>query len=284
MSRRAASLVAVASLLAAATVSGTTVGPNSERSDARACRARDRRRHDRPRERRPCASPPDRLAGARHRRVLLAGRRPRAPEPPPDRCGRDARGRSAPRSGRPVRQAAPYVLRGGHNLNLELVRRAPPPCGLRRRSRRYAARLLAAGSPRAGAPRPVGSVPAGGVGPALARDDRSGTVPRSSQPRPVAGGRCDPSYPRSASRLRRRTSTAPTSRTELPRTAARPPPLRRGRGRPRLRTLIGRVGVRLQLLDPGLPLGRHVGRPLDAPVLRAPCGRRAPPDGAPCAP
>ena len=49
-----------------------------------------------------------------------------------------------------------------------------------------------------GPPRPMGSVPAGGVGPALAATTGPGTVPRPLRPRPVVGGRCDPRTPPSA--------------------------------------------------------------------------------------
>ena len=169
--------------------------PRSQRRTP--CRARDRRRHDRPRERRPRASPPDRHAGARHRRVLLAGRRPRAPEPPPGGCGRDARGRSAPRSGRPVRQAAP----------LRPPRRPQPQSRARTRGAatvwfyggdrgRYAARLLAAGTAARKARLGLwGACPRAVWDPLSPATTGPGTVPRSSQPRPVAGGRCDPSYP-----------------------------------------------------------------------------------------
>jgi micrococcal nuclease len=197
MRRRTASLVAVASLLAVAAVSGTAVGPTaSAATHARVARVID--------------GDTIVLANGLHVRLLQID----APEPGTGECFSRAAGRElrsllpagaavtlevdplldrVDRYGRLLR----YVLRGGLNLNLELVRRGAATVWFYGGDRgRYAARLLAAGIAARKARLGLwGACPRAVWDPLSPATTGPGTAPRSSQPRPVAAGRCDPSYP-----------------------------------------------------------------------------------------
>ena len=92
-----------------------------------------------------------------------------------------------------------YVHRGGTNVNLELVRRGAATVWLYRGERgRYAARLLAAGTGARKARRGLwGACPLAVWDPfaAATTGPGSGAPKPAVQPRPIAGGGCDPSYP-----------------------------------------------------------------------------------------
>lgn len=91
-----------------------------------------------------------------------------------------------------------YVFRDGRNLNLELVRRGAATVWFFDGDRgRYAARLLAAATAARKARLGLwGACPHAVWNPLAAASTGPGSLPRGSQPRPIAGsGRCDPSYP-----------------------------------------------------------------------------------------
>ena len=90
-----------------------------------------------------------------------------------------------------------YVRRGGLNLNLELVRRGAATVWFYDGDRgRYAAQLLAAATAARKARRGLwGACPLAVWNPLAPAATGPGSAPRGSQPRPIAGGRCDPAYP-----------------------------------------------------------------------------------------
>ena len=89
-----------------------------------------------------------------------------------------------------------YVIRDGRNLNLELVRRGAATVWFYDGDRgRYATQLLAAATAARQARRGLwGACPRAVWNPFAAASTGPGSLPRAA-PRPVAGGRCDPSYP-----------------------------------------------------------------------------------------
>ena len=89
-----------------------------------------------------------------------------------------------------------YVIRDGRNVNLELVRRGAATVWLYDGDRgRYATQLLAAARAARQARRGLwGACPRAVWNPFAAASTGPGSLPRAA-PRPVAGGRCDPSYP-----------------------------------------------------------------------------------------
>ena len=221
MSRRAASLAAVASLLAVVAGSGTAVGPTaSAAAHARVARVID--------------GDTIVLESGLHVRLLQID----TPEPGTGECFSRAAGRelrSLLPAGAAVTLAADplldevdrygrllrYVLSGGLNLNLELVRRGAATVWFYDGARgRYAARLLAAGTAARQARRGLWGACPQAVWDPLAPASTGPGAPSPSQPRPVAGAAATRRTRPSASRLRHPTWIAPTSRTDF---RVRPP-------------------------------------------------------------
>jgi endonuclease YncB( thermonuclease family) len=90
-----------------------------------------------------------------------------------------------------------YVIRDGRNLNLELVRRGAATVWFYDGERgRYAAQLLGAATAARQARRGIwGACPRAVWDPLAPASTGPGSLPRSSPQLPVAGGRCDRSYP-----------------------------------------------------------------------------------------
>ena len=89
-----------------------------------------------------------------------------------------------------------YVIRGGRNVNLELVRRGAATVWFYGGERgRYATQLLAAATGARRAHRGLwGACPRAVWDPLAPASTGPGSLPRASPRRPVAG-RCDPAYP-----------------------------------------------------------------------------------------
>jgi micrococcal nuclease len=90
-----------------------------------------------------------------------------------------------------------YVRRGAMNVNIELVRRGAATVWLYGGERgRYATQLLSAASAARQARRGLwGACPQAVWNPFAAATTGPGSPVASAQPRPIAGGRCDASYP-----------------------------------------------------------------------------------------